>query len=45
MICGKRPMLVQVVGDFSGWDKNAAKHQKAFDKLLKSLQASDNKTK
>jgi hypothetical protein len=28
-----------VVGDFSGWDKDAAKYDKAFDKLLKGLQA------
>ena len=27
------------VGDFSGWDKDAVKYEKAFDKLLKGLQA------
>jgi hypothetical protein len=27
-------------GDFSGWDEDAAKYEKAFDKLLKGLQAS-----
>jgi hypothetical protein len=31
--------LRKVVGDFSGWDKDAVKYDKAFDKLLKGLQA------
>lgn len=34
----KADMLRKVVGDFSGWDKDAAKYDKAFDKLLKGLQ-------
>ena len=37
----KADVLEKVVGDFSGWDKDAAKYQKAFDKLLKGLQAED----
>jgi hypothetical protein len=36
----KSDVARKVVGDFSGWDKDAAKHDKAFDKLLKGLQAS-----
>lgn len=35
----KADVLRKVVGDFSGWDKDAAKYEKAFDKLLKGLQA------
>jgi TIR domain len=35
----KADALRKVVGDFSGWDKDAAKYDKAFDKLLKGLQA------
>jgi hypothetical protein len=33
-------VIAKVVGDFSGWDTDAAKSDKAFDKLLKGLQAS-----
>jgi len=29
----------KVVGDFGGWDKDAAKYGKAFERLLKGLQA------
>jgi hypothetical protein len=36
-------MIAKVVGGFSGWDKDAAKYDKAFDKLLKGLQAEDKK--
>jgi len=32
-------LLRKIGGDFSGWDKDAAKYEKAFDKLLKGLQA------
>jgi hypothetical protein len=35
----KADVLRKVVGDFSGLDKDAAKYEKAFDKLLKGLQA------
>ncbi len=35
----KADVVRKVVGDFSGWDKDAAKYEKAFDKLLKGLQA------
>jgi hypothetical protein len=35
----KADVLEKVVGDFSGWEKDAAKYQKAFDKLLKGLQS------
>ena len=35
----KADVLRKVVGDFSGWDTDAAKYDKAFDKLLKGLQA------
>ncbi len=35
----KADVLRKVVGDFSGWDKDAAKYEKAFDKLLEGLQA------
>jgi len=35
----KADVLEKVVGDFSGWDKDAVKYDKAFDKLLKGLQA------
>jgi len=35
----KADVLRKVVGDFSGWDKDAAKHDKAFERLLKGLQA------
>lgn len=35
----KADVLEKVVGDFSGWNKDAAKYQKAFAKLLKGLQA------
>jgi hypothetical protein len=34
----KADVVRKVVGDFSGWDKDAAKYDKAFDKLLKGLQ-------
>ncbi len=37
----KADVLRKVVGDFSGWDKDAVKYEKAFDKLLKGLQAED----
>ena len=39
----KTDVLRKVVGDFSGWDKDAAKYEKAFDKLLKGLQAESGK--
>jgi hypothetical protein len=32
-------MSSEVVGDFCGWKKGAVKYDKAFDKLLKGLQA------
>lgn len=32
-------MSREVDGDFSIWDKDAAKYDKAFDRLLKGLQA------
>jgi len=32
-------VLAKVVGDFSGCEKDTAKYDKAFDKLLKGLQA------
>ncbi len=32
-----------LVGDFSGWDTDGAKYDKAFDKLLKELQAESEK--
>ena len=35
----KADALAKVVGDFSGWERDAAKYEKAFDKLLKGLQA------
>jgi len=35
----KADVLRKVVGDFSGWDKDAAKYEKAFEGLLKGLQA------
>jgi hypothetical protein len=35
----KADVLAKVVGDFGGWDKDAAKYAKAFDRLLKGLQA------
>ncbi len=35
----KADVLRKVVGDFSGWNKDAAKYEKAFNKLLKGLQA------
>ena len=35
----KADVLRKVVGDFSGWDKDVAKYEKALDKLLKGLQA------
>ena len=35
----KADVMEKVVGDFSGWDTDAAKYGKAFDKLLKGLQA------
>jgi hypothetical protein len=35
----KADVLEKVLGDFSDWDKDAAKYGKAFDKLLKGLQA------
>lgn len=39
----KADVLRKVVGDFSGWDKDAEKYDKAFDKLLKGLQAESGK--
>ena len=39
----KADVLRKVVGDFSGWNKDAAKYDKAFDKLLKGLQAESGK--
>ena len=35
----KADVLEKVVGDFSSWERDAAKYDKAFDKLLKGLQA------
>ena len=35
----KADVLRKVFGDFCGWDKDPAKYDKAFDKLLKGLQA------
>jgi hypothetical protein len=35
----KTDVLEKVVGDFSEWDTNAVKYGKAFEKLLKGLQA------
>lgn len=35
----KADVVRKVVGDFTGWDKDTAKYDKAFDKLLKGLQA------
>ncbi|MBI4673151.1 MAG: toll/interleukin-1 receptor domain-containing protein [Chloroflexi bacterium] len=35
----KADVVRKVVGDFSGWDKDAVKYEKAFDRLLKGLQA------
>jgi uncharacterized protein YjbI with pentapeptide repeats len=35
----KADVVRKVVGDFSGWDKDAAKYEKAFERLLKGLQA------
>jgi hypothetical protein len=35
----KADVLRKVAGDFSGWDKDAAKYEKAFERLLKGLQA------
>ena len=35
----KADVVEKVVGDFSGWDKDAAKYDKAFEKLLRGLQA------
>jgi uncharacterized protein YjbI with pentapeptide repeats len=34
----KADVVEKVVGDFSGWDKDAAKYDKAFEKLLRGLQ-------
>ena len=34
----KADVVDKTVGDFIGWDKDAAKYGKAFDKLLKELQ-------
>jgi uncharacterized protein YjbI with pentapeptide repeats len=39
----KADVTRKVVGDFSSWDKDAAKYDKAFDKLLKGLQAESGK--
>ena len=39
----KADVLRRVVGDFSGWDKDAAKYEKAFEKLVKGLQAGSGK--
>ncbi|MBI5032468.1 MAG: hypothetical protein HZB51_18235 [Chloroflexi bacterium] len=35
----KADVVRKVVGDFSGWDSDATKYEKAFNKLLKGLQA------
>jgi hypothetical protein len=35
----KADVVDKVVGDFSGWDKDAAKYDQAFEKLLRGLQA------
>jgi hypothetical protein len=35
----KADVARKVLGDFSGGDKDATKYDKAFDKLLKGLQA------
>ena len=40
----KADILRKVVSDFSGWDKDAAKYEKAFDRLLKGLQAENART-
>jgi hypothetical protein len=34
----KADVVRKVVGDFGGWDKDAVKYDKVFDKLLKGLQ-------
>jgi hypothetical protein len=39
----KADVLRKVVGDFTGWDKDVAKYDKAFEKLLKGLQAESGK--
>ena len=39
----KADVLAKVVGDFSGWERDAAKYEMAVDKLLKGLQAEENK--
>jgi hypothetical protein len=39
----KADVLRKVVGDSSEWDSDAAKYEKAFDKLLKGLQAESGK--
>ena len=37
----KADVLAKVVGDFSGWEHDAAKYEKALNKLLKGLRAVD----
>ena len=39
----KADVVDKVVGDFCGWDKDAAKYDKAFEKLLRGLQAESEK--
>lgn len=34
-------MIAKVVGDFSGWDKDAGKYDGAFRELMKALQPED----
>ena len=36
-------VVSKVVGDFADWDTDAAKYEKAFDKLLKALRAENPK--
>ena len=35
----KADVVSKVVGDFRGWDRGAAKHKAAFEKLLRALEA------
>jgi len=37
----KDDVVTKVVGDFRGWDQDAAKHDVAFKKLLRALEAED----
>jgi hypothetical protein len=39
----KTDVVSNVAGDFADWDADAAKYEKAFDKLLISLQAENPK--